>query len=75
VARALKRAAIGGVLFPALLMGGLYAARPILPAWLTPPEFVEFVDGWLKQIPLRLEALEGRPPDGDSEQGANEPAR
>jgi serine/threonine-protein kinase len=69
VARALKRAAIGGVLFPALLMGGLYAARPILPAWLTPPELVEFVDGWLKQIPLRLEALEGRAPDDTEEQG------
>jgi serine/threonine-protein kinase len=73
IARGLKRAAIGGVLFPALLMGGLYAARPILPAWLAPPELVAAVDDWLKQIPLRLEALEGRSTDPANEQDAPSP--
>jgi serine/threonine protein kinase len=68
--RTLKRAAFGGVVLPALVMGSLYAARPLLPPWLA-PELMQVVDGWLKEIPNRLDALRSRALPADD--GASSP--
>jgi hypothetical protein len=71
VVRTLKHAAIGGVVLPALLLGGLYTARPILPAWLAPPKLVEFVDGWLEEVRTRVDGFSERSTVSSPREGEN----